>query len=77
MSCDTCVSYFGEWRSHSPIFPDHTWEILSFVEFPIGTHGGDTGMSGTARCRACGGETTFDCSYGPGYSFTPKLTGTP
>ena len=54
MSCDRCAPYFGEWRSHSPIFPEEAWEILSFEEFPVGTHGGATGMSGRARCRACG-----------------------
>lgn len=72
MSCERCQAYFGDWRSHGPSFPDEAWEIVTFEEFPIGTHGGSTGMSGVARCKACGSEATFDCSYGPGYSFASK-----
>lgn len=72
MSCARCETYFGDWRSHGPFFPDEDWEILTSEEFPLGTHGGDTGRSGVARCRACGGEASFDCSYGPGYWFRAK-----
>ena len=72
MACNTCQSYFGDWRSHGPTFPDWAWEILEKEEFPVGTHGGSTGMAGTAKCKSCGQLATFDCSYGPGYSFNEK-----
>ena len=74
MSCRQCEVSFGDWRSHGPSFPEDAWQIITFEEFPVGTHGGATGMSGVARCKACGGEATFDCNYGPGYSFVRKST---
>lgn len=69
--CARCAGYLGDWRSHGPTFPHETWEILESEEFPVGTHGGSVGMSGRARCRACGFAATFGCSYGPGYWFSP------
>lgn len=67
--CERCRPFLGDWRSHGPMFPHDAWQILESQEFPVGTHGGSVGMSGLARCRACGFRARFDCSYGPGYWF--------
>jgi hypothetical protein len=72
MSCPRCETYFGEWRSHSPVFPNDDWLIVESQEFEVGTHAAVTVMSGVARCRGCQAEASFDCSYGPGYWFTPR-----
>lgn len=72
MACPRCQIYFGEWRSHGPTFPHGDWLVLESQAFEVGTHASVTVMSGVASCRHCQGEATFDCSYGPGYSFAPR-----
>jgi len=72
VSCPRCGRYFGDWRSHGPEFPHDAWGIVESQEHEVGTHASVTVMSGVARCRACQGEATFDCSYGAGYWFAPR-----
>ena len=72
MACRDCQSYFGDWRSHGPYFPDHAWEVLEKEEYEVGTHAAVTVMAGTAKCRACGQLATFSASMPDGYSFYEK-----
>lgn len=72
MACNDCKSYFGEWRSHGPTFPEHPWEVLEKEEYEVGTHAAVTVMEGTAKCRSCGQLATFAASMPDGYAFREK-----
>ena len=56
--------------THSPIFPDEDWEIIHKVEFQVSPD--QTAYRGTARCRGCGIEKPFECSYPEGYYFPAR-----
>jgi hypothetical protein len=70
--CSRCAGYFGEWRGHSPTFPDGAFEVIESESLEVGTHGAATVMEGVARCRQCGLFAAFGCTYGPGYWLTPQ-----
>jgi hypothetical protein len=72
MSCSRCEKYLGAWRGHGPEFPHEAWIVVESQEFEVGTHASVTVMTGVARCRECEAEATFGCSYGEGYSFSPR-----
>jgi hypothetical protein len=70
MDCPTCSSYFNSWRSHSPNFPDYDWDVLEKTDIQVGTHAPVDVMEGIAKCKKCGQQANFYCTYGDGYGFT-------
>jgi hypothetical protein len=72
MSCARCESYFGDWRSHGPTFPETDWLVVERRDWPIEGPGGMTGFDGVAQCRGCGQHADFSCTIPAGFAFSRR-----
>jgi len=68
-TCQSCATSYASGTGNAT-FPDEKWFIVQAFQHPVGTHGGESGMTGTAQCKSCGGRALFSCSDGPGYTFS-------